>query len=71
MSAVDPGAPMRSLYHHRLPLALRDELDYKLAPAEWVNVRRIRVKDPWLSPSELPKANNNVLLPFSKECPGF
>jgi site-specific DNA-methyltransferase (cytosine-N4-specific) len=34
------------------------------APAEWVNVRRIRVKDSveyiyWLSASEFPKADNN------------
>lgn len=84
--AWTPGAPTRSLYHYRLLLALCDELDYKLAqeffwynpakmpaPAEWVNVRRIRVKDSveyifWLSPSELPKANNNnVLLPYSKD----
>lgn len=81
-----PGHPTRSLYHYRLLLALCDELDYKLAqeffwynpakmpaPAEWVNVQRIRVKDSveyifWLSPSERPKANNsNVLLPYSKD----
>ena len=41
-------------------------------PAEWVTVRRIRVKDAvntvwWLSLSEFPKANNrNVLKPYSK-----
>jgi site-specific DNA-methyltransferase (cytosine-N4-specific) len=41
------------------------------APAEWVNVRRIRVKDSvnvvwWLSKSEYPKANNrNVLRPYT------
>jgi len=84
--AWTPGAPTRSLYHYRLLLALCDGLDYKLAqeffwynpakmpaPAEWVNVRRIRVKDSveyifWLSPTENPKANNsNVLLPYSKD----
>lgn len=84
--AWTPGAPTRSLYHYRLLLALCDDLDYKLAqeffwynpakmpaPAEWVNVRRIRVKDSveyifWLSPSGSPKANNNnVLLPYSKD----
>jgi site-specific DNA-methyltransferase (cytosine-N4-specific) len=84
--AWTPGHPTRSLYHYRLLLALCDELDYKLAqeffwynpakmpaPAEWVNVQRIRVKDSveyifWLSPSERPKANNNnVLLPYSKD----
>jgi len=37
------------------------------APAEWVNVRRIRVKDSveyiyWLSPSEFPKADNPKVL---------
>ncbi len=84
--AWTPGHPTRSLYHYRLLLALCDELEYKLAqeffwhnpakmpaPAEWVNVQRIRVKDAveyifWLSPSERPKANNNnVLLPYSKD----
>lgn len=84
--AWTPGHPTRSLYHYRLLLALCDNLDYKLAqeffwynpakmpaPAEWVNVQRIRVKDSveyifWLSPSERPKANNNnVLLPYSKD----
>ena len=81
-----PGHPTRSLYHYRLLLALCDELDYKLAqeffwynpakvpaPAEWVNVQRIRVKDAveyvfWLSPTERPKADNTkVLLPYSKD----
>lgn len=84
--AWTPGHPTRSLYHYRLLLALCDDLGYKLAqeffwynpakmpaPAEWVNVQRIRVKDSveyifWLSPSERPKANNNnVLLPYSKD----
>lgn len=84
--AWTPKHPTRSLYHFRLLLALCDELDYKLAqeffwynpakvpaPAEWVNVRRIRVKDSveyifWLSTTETPKANNsNVLLPYSKD----
>jgi site-specific DNA-methyltransferase (cytosine-N4-specific) len=84
--AWTPGHPTRSLYHYRLLLALCDELDYKLAqeffwynpakmpaPAEWVNVQRIRVKDSveyifWLSPTERPKANNlNVLAPYSKD----
>lgn len=41
------------------------------SPAEWVNVRRIRVKDAvnmvwWLSKTPFPKANNrNVLQPYS------
>ena len=72
-----PGAPIRSLYHFRLLLALCDEVGFELcqeffwynpakmpAPAEWVNVRRIRVKDSveyifWLSPSKFPKADNS------------
>jgi len=74
------GAPVRSLYHYRLILALCDEVGFNLcqelfwvnpakmpAPAEWVNVRRIRVKDSteyifWLSASEFPKADNRKVL---------
>ncbi|MEX2558388.1 MAG: site-specific DNA-methyltransferase, partial [Pirellulales bacterium] len=43
------------------------------APAEWVNVRRMRVKDSveyifWLSTSRFPKADNNkVLQAYSKD----
>lgn len=81
-----PGAPVRSLYHFRLLLALCDEIDFKLcqeffwynpaklpAPAEWVNVRRVRVKDSveyvfWLSPTEFPQADNSrVLQAYSKD----
>jgi len=69
--AWTPGAPTRSLYHFRLLIALCDKTGFHLAqeffwynparmpaPAEWVNVRRIRVKDSveyifWLSPSFL------------------
>lgn len=84
--AWTPGAPTRSLYHYRLLLALCDQLGFKLAqeffwynpakmpaPAEWVNVRRIRVKDSveyiyWLSMSDFPKANNlNILQPYSAD----
>ena len=42
-------------------------------PIQWVNVKRVRVKDAvesiwWLSKSESPKANNrNVLIPYSKQ----
>lgn len=41
-------------------------------PAEWVNVRRIRVKDAytqlwWMSPTSRPKANNRrILVPYSE-----
>lgn len=84
--AWTPGAPVRSLYHYRLLLALCDELGFHLcqeffwynpakmpAPAEWVNVRRIRVKDSveyifWLSASKFPNADNSrVLQEYSKD----
>jgi len=80
-----PGHPIRSLYQYELLLKLVNNLGFFLAqeffhynparlpaPAEWVNVRRIRVKDSvnlvwWLSKSEYPKADNrNVLKPYSK-----
>jgi site-specific DNA-methyltransferase (cytosine-N4-specific) len=78
--AWTPGAPLRSLYHYRLLLALCDEVGFNLcqeffwynpakmpAPAEWVNVRRIRVKDSveyifWLSANPNPKADNSRVL---------
>ncbi len=82
--AWTPGAPVRSLYHFRLLLALCDDIGFNLcqeffwynpakmpAPAEWVNVRRLRVKDSveyifWLSPSAFPAADNSrVLRPYS------
>ncbi len=74
------GSPTRSLYHFRLLLALCDEIGFHLAqeffwynpakmpaPAEWVTVRRIRVKDSveylyWLSPSAYPNADNSKVL---------
>lgn len=81
-----PGAPVRSLYHFRLLLALCDDVKFNLcqeffwynpakmpAPAEWVNVRRVRVKDSveyifWLSPNEFPQADNSrVLQAYSKD----
>lgn len=79
------GAPTRSLYHFKLLIMLCERLGFHLAqefywwnpsklptPAEWVNIRRVRVKDAvnsvyWLSPSEWPKATNRrVLHPYSK-----
>lgn len=84
--AWTPGAPVRSLYHYRLLLALCDEVGFNLcqeffwynpakmpAPAEWVNVRRMRVKDSveyifWLSASKFPRADNSkVLQAYSKD----
>ena len=82
--AWEVGAPSRSLYHFDLLIMLCREYNFKLClehywwnpsklptPAEWVNVRRVRVKDAvncvwWLSPSPWPKANNRrVLSPYS------
>lgn len=79
-----PGQPTRSLYHFKLLVMLVEEFGFHLCqehywwnpsklptPAEWVNVRRVRVKDAvnciwWLSKSPFPKANNRrVLQPYS------
>ena len=79
-----PGQPTRSLYHYELLVMLCREFGFHLAqeffwwnparlptPAEWVTVRRIRVKDAvnciwWLSPTPWPKASNRrVLQPYS------
>ncbi|MGY6517211.1 MAG: DNA-methyltransferase [Lysobacteraceae bacterium] len=84
--SYNKGSPTRSLYHFKLLIALVEELGFHLAqecfwfnpakmptPAEWVNVRRMRVKDSveyvwWLSKTEWPKANNrNVLKPYSED----
>jgi site-specific DNA-methyltransferase (cytosine-N4-specific) len=84
--AWTPGAPLRSLYHYRLLIALCDRTGFNLcqeffwynpakmpAPAEWVNVRRVRVKDSveyifWLSATPHPKADNSkVLLEYSAD----
>ncbi len=81
-----PGKPTRSLYHFRLLLHLCDEIGFHFcqeffwynpakipAPAEWVNVRRIRVKDSveyiyWLGKTPSPNANNlNVLQQYSND----
>ncbi len=78
--SYNAGQPTRSLYHFRLLLMLCDEIGFHLAqecfwlnpaklpgPAEWVNVRRMRVKDSieyvwWLSKSPMPKADNRKVL---------
>ncbi len=78
------GQPTRSLYHYELLIMLCRECGFHLAqeffwwnpaklptPAEWVTVRRIRVKDAvncvwWLAPTPWPKASNRrVLVPYS------
>ncbi len=79
-----PGYPVRTVYQFELLVRLCKEMGFFLAqdfyhynparlpaPAEWVTVRRIRVKDSvntvwWLSVSEFPKADNwQVLTPYS------
>ena len=82
--AWEAGQPTRSLYHFKLLIMLCEEFGFHLAqdfywwnpsklptPAEWVTVRRIRVKDAintvwWLSRTPWPKASNRrVLQPYS------
>ncbi len=84
--SYNKGKPTRSLYHFRLLLALVEKVGFHLAqesfwfnpakmpmPAEWVTVRRIRIRDSveyvwWLSRTPWPKADNrNVLRPYSKD----
>lgn len=78
-----PNVPVRSVYHFDLAVRLTKEFFlaqefywYNPArlptPAEWVTVRRVRVKDAvnmvwWFSKSEWPKADNrSVLQPYSE-----
>jgi site-specific DNA-methyltransferase (cytosine-N4-specific) len=82
--AWKPGLPTRSLYHFQLLIMLCEEYGFHLClehyswnpaklptPAEWVNVRRVRVKDAvncvwWLSKTPWPKASNRrILAPYS------
>ena len=84
--SYNPGQPTRSLYHFKLLIALCEELGFHLAqecfwynpaklpsPAEWVNVRRQRIKDSveyvwWLTPTPWPDADNRrVLIPYSED----
>lgn len=79
------GIPTRSLYHFELLITLCRDYGFHLCqeyywwnpaklptPAEWVNIRRIRVKDAvnciwWLSQTPWPKASNKrVLAPYSE-----
>jgi site-specific DNA-methyltransferase (cytosine-N4-specific) len=75
-----PGVPARSIYQFEVLVALCRQLGFTLAqefyhynpsrlpaPAEWVNIRRCRVKDSvnvvwWLSKTENPKADNRKVL---------
>jgi DNA modification methylase len=78
--SYNKGTPTRSLYHFKLLIALVEEVGFHLAqecfwfnpakmpmPAEWVNVRRMRIRDSveyvwWLSKSPWPKADNRKVL---------
>lgn len=84
-SAWKSGIPTKSLYHFELLMTLCRDYGFHLCqehywwnpaklptPAEWVNIRRIRVKDAinciwWLSRTPWPKASNKrVLAPYSE-----
>lgn len=84
--SYNPKTPTRSLYHFKLMIALVEEIGFHLAqecfwynpakmpvPAEWVTVRRVRVKDSveyvwWFSKTPHPKADNRkVLRPYSAD----
>lgn len=84
--AYIPGSPTRSIYQFELLIRLIRESGFYLAqeffhynparlpsPAQWVNVKRVRVKDSvnvvwWLSKSENPKASNrNILKPYGED----
>src|SRR6185312_3469530 len=78
--SYNKGTPTRSIYHFKLLVALVEDLGFHLAqecfwynpakmpaPAEWVTVRRIRVRDSveyvwWLSKTPWPKASNLAVL---------
>lgn len=78
--SYNEGTPTRSLYQYRLLIRLVDEIGFHLAqecfwynpakmpmPAEWVTVRKMRVKDAveyvwWLSKTPWPKASNQRVL---------
>ena len=78
--SYNQGSPTRSLYHFKVLLMLCEEVGFHLAqecfwhnpaklpaPAEWVTVRRQRIKDSveyiwWLSKMPFPKANNRKVL---------
>lgn len=78
--SYNQGSPTRSLYHFKLLLMLCEEIGFHLAqecfwynpaklpsPAEWVNVRRQRIRDSveyvwWLAKTPWPKADNTQVL---------
>ncbi|MEO6452840.1 MAG: site-specific DNA-methyltransferase [Ginsengibacter sp.] len=83
--AYQRGVPIRSLYNFKIPIIFCEEVGFCLAedfywfnpsklpsPIEWVNKRKIRVKDSvnnvwWFSKTPYPKADvTKVLLPYSE-----
>jgi site-specific DNA-methyltransferase (cytosine-N4-specific) len=84
--SYNKGIPTRSIYHFKLMIALVEEIGFHLAqecfwhnpakmpvPAEWVTVRRVRVRDSveyvwWFSKTPHPKSSNlNVLKEYSAD----
>jgi DNA modification methylase len=82
--AYEKDRPIRSLYNYRILIKFCDELGFNLAeeffwynsaklpsPIEWVNKRKIRVKDAvntvwWFSKNDFPKADvRKVRVPYS------
>lgn len=82
--AYKRGRPIRSLYNYEVLIKLCEEIGFNLAeeffwfnpaklpsPIEWVNKRKIRVKDAvntvwWFAKSDFPKADiRKVLVPYS------
>jgi len=83
--AYEEGRPVRALYNYKVLIKFCEEIGFRLAeeffwfnpaklpsPIEWVNKRKIRVKDAvntvwWFSKSDYPKANvENILAPYSE-----
>jgi len=82
--AYKKGRPIRSLYNYKVLIKFCEDIGFNLAeeffwfnpaklpsPIEWVNKRKIRVKDAvntvwWFSKSDFPKADvSKVLVPYS------
>lgn len=82
--AYKSGLPVRSLYNFRVPIEFCDKIGFYLAedfywynpsklpsPIEWVNKKKIRVKDAvnniwWFSKTPYPKADvSKILAPYS------
>lgn len=82
--AYEKDRPVRSLYNYQVLIRFCEEFDFRLAeeffwynpaklpsPIEWVNKRKIRVKDAvntvwWFSRGDFPKADvRKVLVPYS------